>query len=98
MSSVLVIGSPSVSPSDSLPGVTLVVAWMAASMSRSPAPWWCVTSRNPRPGFPDQRPGVALFCRMSRTTWLFTSGRASSSSATAPATCGEAIDVPLFSP
>ena len=45
---------------------------------------------------PDQFFGSALFCRIARKSDAASPGRACFSSAAAPATCGEAIDVPLI--
>src|SRR5439155_10629924 len=52
----------------------------------------------PSDGLPHQSPGRALFWSRSSTSFGFKSGCACSSSATAPATCGEDIEVPLRTP
>ncbi len=64
-------------------------------MSSIPAPCRCTLSRKPRLGLPPQFAGSALFCRIERTVSAFVFGAAWSSKATPPATCGEAMDVPL---
>ena len=63
-----------------------------------PAPWRCTLSRKPSPGFPHHSAGRAVFCNRCWTSSGVACGRASSSSATAPATCGDDIDVPLKFP
>ena len=52
----------------------------------------------PRPGFPDQGRGRAEFCNLSWTSRGLVFGRASRIRATAPATCGDDMDVPLIFP
>src|SRR5690606_18967142 len=93
-----VTGPPSLSPSDSLPGETVVVDRIASSTSSRPAPWWLVGSRMPRLGLSDHTAGSAVFWNASRTCSGSASGWACRYSAAAPATCGEAIDVPEFDP
>ena len=87
------VTGPITSPSDSLPGSTLLVARMALSIFSKPAPCRCTWSKPA--GKPPRGCGSALFCRSVRTCWGATRGLACSSNATAPATCGDAIDVPL---
>src|SRR5579871_6989462 len=91
-----VTGRPAgLSPRDNLPGETRVVFKMDLSMCNMPAPCRWTLSRNPSAGLPHQRAGSAPFCRMSRTAWEGVCGDACSSSAAAPATWGEDIEVPL---
>src|SRR5688572_1611391 len=96
--SVCVEGPAALSPSDSLPGSMRDAARIALSICTMPAPCRCTLSRKPSPGFPPQTFGDALFCRIERTDCGLVFGAACSRSATAPATCGEAIDVPLLRP
>jgi len=53
-------------------------------------------SRNPSAGCPDHGFGSALFWSTVRKSAAAKFGRACISSAAAPATCGEAIEVPLI--
>ena len=88
----------SLSPSESLPGRTVVVDRIASSMSSIPAPcrWTAPTGRGPRARVQILWIGAVLQDvadlggRGVRT--------ASSIRATAPATCGDAIDVPPLVP
>ncbi len=96
ISIVLAAGPDSLSPRASLPGETSVWARIESSMSTIPAPCRWTLSRKPRLGFPNHGAGSALFWRMVRTLSGFVFGFACSSSAAAPATCGEAIEVPLI--
>src|SRR6185295_17299515 len=52
-------------------------------------------SSRPIFGLPDHSAGFAVFCRMSRTWFALIFGSDWSNSATAPATCGDDMDVPL---
>src|SRR4051812_47765444 len=61
-------------------------------MFSMPAPCRCTLSRN---DVVEKVLGSAEFCRMSRTFEACSFGFASSNNATAPATCGDAIEVPL---
>ena len=91
------VAASSVAPRDSLPGVTVVVASTEPGTSSMPAPWRCTLSERPRPGLPHQFFGSALFWRIVRTvSGSVPAPFACRSSATAPATCGDDIEVPLM--
>ena len=94
--SVSVREPPMPSPSESLPGEIVVVDAIASSMSSMPAPCRWTMSRNPSPGCPDHGFGSALFWSTVRKSAAARFGRACISSAAAPATCGDAIEVPLI--
>src|SRR5215207_6378088 len=96
--SVLTCGPACVSPSASLPGSTPTVACTEPTMSTMPAPCRCTLSRIPNAALPHQFLGSAEFCSNDFIAFDEVPGRACSTSAAAPATCGDAIDVPLLLP
>ena len=84
---------------DDASGVAICQAPIASTASTMPAPWRWTLSRKPRPGLPHQFFGSAVLRRTSATVAgpaARRSGRASSRRAATPATCGDAIDVPLI--
>jgi hypothetical protein len=84
------------SPAESLPGVTTVSVRIARSTWIRPAPCRWAASRMPRSGSSRRLAGDAVFCSRVNTSSGFIRGAACSISATAPATCGAAMDVPEF--
>src|SRR5919204_2177675 len=90
---VCVDGPAWLSPRDSLAGVTDVVASTALSICSMPAPCRCTLVRNGNVAVSVF--GAALFWRMPRIACAFAPGCACRYSATAAATWGDAIEVPL---
>src|SRR5688572_24140727 len=83
------------SPTANSLGVTVVVARIASSTSSIPAPCRWTTSRDATTG---DGTGSAVFCSAILIAAGVAPGWASRNSAAAPATCGDAIDVPLLTP
>src|SRR5664280_867849 len=92
----VVCGPAAPSPSETLPGDTVCLVVSAVAIWISPPPWRCTGSSAPLVGSCDQAASVPVVCSSSRTFVVLPlrSGFACSSRATAPVTCGEAIDVP----
>ena len=89
-----VFAPPWLSPTFRCSGERMVFESSTPRMSSMPAPWRCAKSRKPRVALPDQGFGSAVFCSSLAMTVGLTLPLACRMSATAPATCGEDIEVP----
>jgi hypothetical protein len=88
---------PLPSPSENFAGVTHAGVCTAGTICARPEPWRHVGSRNPEPLAMFTSAGCDVFissvCTCAGVMFLFL---ACSTSAARPATCGDAIDVPLM--